>query len=309
VQTNGDASPVSIVNSADIDATGLTFSNGILGSSAGINSPVSIVNSGDIVSTTTSPVAIFAFGIEAFTSLAGSPVTIDDSGALTVSGAGARGIDVRDLNTDNPIAITNSAAMTVTATAGDAFGIYAANQNSFSGPIAIKNSGDMAVVAGDDAFGIYAGSFGPSSPITIGNKGAITATGADTATGIFARSFGEDSPVSVESSGNMTINAVSNAFGIYVGSYGDNDPVSIDNSGNLAVSGGLAAFGIKAATSVSTTTISREPSTSGADRSAATPPILEAGCSSTPLPTCICSTSTPTRPWASPARSMPPRWG
>jgi hypothetical protein len=124
VQTNGDASPVSIVNSADINATGLTFSNGILGSSAGINSPVSIVNSGDIVSTTTSPVAIFAFGIEAFTSLAGSPITIDNSGALTVSGAGARGIDVRNLNTDNPIVITSTGNMTVTATAGDAFGIY-----------------------------------------------------------------------------------------------------------------------------------------------------------------------------------------
>jgi hypothetical protein len=55
------------------------------------------------------------------------------------------------------------------------------------------------------------------------------------------------------------------------------------------------------------TTISRGPSTSRAGRSAATPPILGAGCSSTPLPTCICSTSTPTRPWASPARSMPPR--
>ena len=53
-------------------------------------------------------------------------------------------------------------------------------------------------------------------------------------------------------------------------------------------------------TALSITTISRGPSTSRAGRSAATPPILGAGCSSTPLPTCICSTSTPTRPWASP---------
>jgi hypothetical protein len=106
------------------------------------------VNSGDIVSTTTPPVAIFAFGIEAFTSLAGSPITIDNSGALTVTAGGTRGIDVRNLITDNPIAITNSGSMAVTAR-GDAFGIYAANQNSFSGPIAIKNSGDVAVVAGD----------------------------------------------------------------------------------------------------------------------------------------------------------------
>ena len=108
------------------------------------------MNSGDIVSTTTPPVAIFAFGIEAFTSLAGSPITIDNSGALTVTAGGTRGIDVRNLITDNPIAITNSGSMAVTAR-GDAFGIYAANQNSFSGPIAIKNSGDVAVVAGDDA--------------------------------------------------------------------------------------------------------------------------------------------------------------
>lgn len=97
-------------------------------------------------------------------------------------------------------------------------------------------------------FGIYAGSFGPSSLITIGNNGTITATGADTATGIFARSFGEDSPVSVVNSGNITINAVSDAFGIYVESTGDSDPVSINNSGNLAVSDELFAFGIKAAT-------------------------------------------------------------
>jgi hypothetical protein len=43
VQTNGDTSPVSIVNSGDINATGVVFSNGILGSSAGINGPVTIV--------------------------------------------------------------------------------------------------------------------------------------------------------------------------------------------------------------------------------------------------------------------------
>ena len=73
------------------------------------------MNSGDIVSTTTPPVAIFAFGIEAFTSLAGSPITIDNSGALTVTAGGTRGIDVRNLITDNPIAITNSGSMAVTA--------------------------------------------------------------------------------------------------------------------------------------------------------------------------------------------------
>ncbi|HWM32588.1 MAG TPA: hypothetical protein VNO69_12920, partial [Methyloceanibacter sp.] len=196
-ETRGDDSPLSIVNSGNIETRGSgqtlePLNGGIFADTFGVNSPISIVNSGDITSTGEEN---YVFGIFGRIAYNGGPLTIENSGEISVdAGTGvASGIRGLAVGYNNPIAITNRANIAVTGT--EAFGVHAVTVG-LGNPIDIVNSGDIGATANGSyvfnrAHGIYAVTIGPDSPITIRNSGSIYAT-STYSEGVYAYSLASD---------------------------------------------------------------------------------------------------------------------
>jgi hypothetical protein len=246
-------SRIDVVNLGDISVTATGnhhYAFGLVARTSGNGSPItSIVNSGDMSVTSENKYGS-AYGIYARTEGADSGIySIANSGTLVVTGGGtdgarAIGIFARTDSSDSPLSIVNSGDITVTATvetgtyAASAFGIFAGTYGSNS-PIGIENSGDFTVTAtatGNDAraYGIAARTDGSGSPIGIENSGDITATAISTAFdssfrayGISAKSLGAVSPIGIENSGGLS----AGTDGIFAtGLYGN---ISIVNDGTI----------------------------------------------------------------------------
>jgi autotransporter-like protein/autochaperone domain-containing protein len=222
--TSGPNSPINIINSGDMTASGLT-ARGIFAYSSGAGSPISIVNSGDISAAAT---AGGAFGIQARATDPHSPISLVNSGDIVAMGTGLF---------------------------GSATGLYARTDGATGSAISIVNSGDLTAIAQIEALGISGETRGDSSPLSIVNRGDITTSASGDTNeplngGIFGDTFGLNSPLSLVNSGNITSSGQVNlVFAIYVDTRYDGGPLSIVNSGNLSVNAGNGrAYGIRAFT-------------------------------------------------------------
>jgi autotransporter family porin len=241
LQTLGNNYYIDLYNSGVLAATAL----GIITFTDGDNSPITIVNLGDITAISVAA----AFGIDARTFDTDSSIHIANSAGITASAASiAFGIDARTYAANSPISIVNSGDITATGSTFLAYGIAAMTFEGTS-PIDIDNSGDITVTAEDRAYGIFArtGSVATdvdNSPITIVNSGDITVTTAGDvadAYGIFARPFstqGDTSPIDIVNSGDIAVTTAgdaADAYGILARPFTDTSPTNILNSGDIAV--------------------------------------------------------------------------
>jgi Autotransporter beta-domain/Autochaperone Domain Type 1 len=255
-RTLGTDSTVYIANTGDITATSTDQSAwGIFSRSRGDDSTIGIVNAGDI--TVTGGTGSDAYGIYAYQDSAPSvrsAFTISNSGNISaVADVDAYGIWAFTQSAESPVTITNSGALSATATTGDAMGIRV-RTNLDNSTIDIVNSARItASSAGEDAVGIFARSFGADSGITITNSGdfrtTTTTTMANNAYGIYARTRGTNSGITITNSGDLTSIGVGIAYGIRTEVNRGDSATRVDNSGHIvARSTGYNAYGIYART-------------------------------------------------------------
>jgi hypothetical protein len=165
-----------------------------------------------------------------------NPISIVNSGNITVSGSAGAGISgfAVGVGYDSPLHIENTGDIAAT---GDQFaaGILAENGGA-GGAITVENHGDIFARANSSfsgrARGIYVDAQG-GSPVSVVNSGNITAIGNDEyVTGISVET-GPDSLVSIDNSGAVAVSGGSSTFGIFADT-GVNSPTSIENSGDIA---------------------------------------------------------------------------
>jgi hypothetical protein len=197
----GDAIDLSTINanhyiylnsSGTLTATNAGPARGIFTRTNGNNSPIDIINAGDIVATST---GALAYGIDAVTRI-NSPLTITNSGDFTVTSNAdiAFGIYAQTSYGNSPLTITNNGDFSVSATSS-AFGIFGRTYVGHS-RFSIENSSDFVINStASNAYGIFALTTGGHSPIEINNSGGFTITSAIKSFGIDARTFNGSSPI------------------------------------------------------------------------------------------------------------------
>jgi autotransporter family porin len=243
LSTTNDNHYLYLNSSGKLTATNAGAAFGIYTGTDGNNSPIGIINAGDIVATST---ANSAYGIVA--NALSSTISIENSGDLTVTatrlGMRALGIYAYANGPDSPISIVNNGNFLIQA-GGYAFGV-AGRATAPNDPISIVNSGDMIVVsANSGAFGLYARANYQTSPVSILNSGTLSVTAHFVAHGIFGETRGTNSPVSIENHGDIFASgtsADSRSAAIGADSFGSNSPLSIVNAAKLT--GANQAFGI-----------------------------------------------------------------
>jgi autotransporter family porin len=237
------------VNSGDVtlntEESG-TFALGIRTRSFGDDSPISIENSGNISVSADET----AFGIRAEAFGVDGPITIENSGDISATslGGGAAGISAVTLCCYSAIAITNSGNIAVDAR-GDARGIDAQGIAVFS-DVGIKNSGAITASAKYFAYGIYTETNQTDSDISISNSGAVNVSASSgSASGIRARTYGEQSSIAIENSGPISVTDSNEGIGIFAVTDFCDAPISLVNSGDIMVVADFNARGIFAASS------------------------------------------------------------
>ncbi|UHQ20027.1 hypothetical protein LVB87_02380 [Lysobacter sp. KIS68-7] len=187
---------------------------------------------------------------------AGSALTVDNGGTLTVvqTGAGANapqpidvasgtGIGIAAYVMSGDATVTNGGTMSVTAY-DTAIGIQL---SGYDGALGVSNTGGITVAAANgDATGIDARGFYDSvaPTITVAHDGSITATSdTNTARGIFA--MGD----TVDVHGDGAITATGNAWGVGIDAVGNDVNVSSGGTMHVSVTGadadasGIYAYG------------------------------------------------------------------
>ncbi|WP_108681155.1 hypothetical protein [Methyloceanibacter sp. wino2] len=265
-QNTGDDAPIDVYNSGGITADG-DVARGIYATTGGSRSPITIVNGGPIA--VNGPTAI---GIDVESSGNESTVSVSNTAAIDATGQGQTvGIFGRvggstaapTATSDSPLTILNSGELTVldTGPSGRATGIYATSNGVIGlGPIAITNKGAIdarATGANSYAYGINAFSISPNSAITIDNQAMVTVRAREQAVGLqavvtpTAEVDPGFTPISVTNSGDIhakitdtTGGPYNYAIGIITLAIGPNAPISINNSGSVYAEGGPRNVGV-----------------------------------------------------------------
>jgi hypothetical protein len=205
----GYDSPLHIENTGDIAATGDQFAAGILAENGGAGGAITVENHGDIFARANSSFSGRARGIYV-DAQGGSPVSVVNSGNITAIGNDeyVTGISV-ETGPDSLVSIDNSGAVAVSG-GSSTFGIFA--DTGVNSPTSIENSGDIAgTTSVGRAYGIFA--IG-RSPVSVENSGdiAVATSGpnygfpAPNAIGIAAvTNFADFAPVSVVNSGDVNV--------------------------------------------------------------------------------------------------------
>ena len=227
---------ITVSNTANMLVTSAYGSTGIETNTEG-SGLTTIINSGDFVVNSRS----YAAGINVYSY--GGDIVITNTGDLRATGNyNARGIRASTNEYDSDITISNN-LNTIVATSGiygSAYGIYAYSDGS--GDIYITSSG-IITASGGDAYGIYAatdndtlyseyGAAGGSINITLGSTSNISAT---------ATNMGGYSEYGINSGGN--------AYGVYARVEEATGNVSVTNAGRIvATANGInaTAAGIQA---------------------------------------------------------------
>jgi len=225
---DGTNSPIDVVNSGDIWATGTaSYAIGVAASTNSSDSPTSIDNSGDITARSDATAA----GVSGITRADDSAINIVNSGDLSIdAGQNAIGVSSQAYGASSTT-VTNTGKIAVSSGDYNAFGIF--SKAVSNAPISIVNRGDIAAMS-DMAYaaGIFASSY--TSEVSIANSGNIAAEGGIQAMGLFAQTAGGS--VSIVNSGDLTASAGDNAaVGIFAQTYGSGGSVAINNSGDISV--------------------------------------------------------------------------
>ena len=223
----GTNSPIDVLNSGDIRATGtIGYAIGVAASTNNSDSPTSIANSGDITARSDATAA----GVFGFTRADDSAINIVNSGDLSIdAGQNAIGIQSQAYGA-SPTTLTNTGKIAVSS-GYNAFGIF--SQAAINAPISIVNRGNIAAMS-DMAYaaGIFASSY--TSEVSIVNSGTIGSEGSIQAMGLFAQTAG--GPVSIVNSGDLTASAGDNAaVGIFGQTYGSGGSIFVNNGGDISV--------------------------------------------------------------------------
>ncbi|BAQ16363.1 autotransporter domain-containing protein [Methyloceanibacter caenitepidi] len=183
--TDDDDSAITVTNSGDIKATSRSFADGIDAESDGTNSSITVTNSGNL---TIKATLGGAEGIDAGAFDDNSAVVVINDGRIHVDGYYANGIDAYSTDAGSPVSVTNRGDITAKAKQRT-LGIYAGTYGDNS-PITVNNSGDVnATSTQENAVAISAYTYGRNSPISINNSGSLYAKGAAADTGIAAYSY------------------------------------------------------------------------------------------------------------------------
>ncbi len=227
----GPNSPLSIINTGDID---LQQGTAISANTYQAQSELSVVNSGALTGGRT--------GLGASTSGADSRLTIHNSGPIrsvnepTNYNFGAFGINAYSYGANSPIHIVNSGDIWATAPGGYSFGLLAESYGDNS-PVTIINRAPIWVRApGGEADGINGDSEGADSPVNIVNTGPLSVMGRY-ADGIDVETDGDRSPVSIVNSSSISVTGSYSAVGISVTAEGASSPITINNAGSVHATG------------------------------------------------------------------------
>jgi hypothetical protein len=248
--TNGAGSYIDLNNSGVLNATNNNFfMSGIFAYTRGRDSPIAIDNAAAITAINNGPGNAFAIRAKAYRG--DSPITIENSGELRAYSVEAAAAGIYAFTAavlgpgTNPISIVNSGNITVSGFSGAGINAFAVGSNS---PINIENSGDIVATGDQFAGGILAEINGPGSSITVENPGDIFARANSSfsgrARGIYVDSDFVAGPINVVNNGNITV--IGNheyVTGISIEA-SDDSPVSLVNSGDIAASGGEDNFAI-----------------------------------------------------------------
>ena len=241
-ETDSADSRIDITNSGDLRVSADNDAYGILAETDELNGRIDITNSGNVHATGAS-----ALGILAATDGGNSTITIVESAAITATGTfNAFGIYTRTIDDDSNISITNASHITATAATFGPFlyavGIHALTAG-FNSDISITNSGDIDARNPTLPYGIRAIATYQDSSITIENSGNVTSTSETlSAAGIVATTYYGNSPISIVNSGNVTSNGSLFADGVGARTYAS--PINITNSGNVTATASALARGI-----------------------------------------------------------------
>jgi autotransporter family porin len=234
-----DSSPISIANSGDIWATAGGFAFGIQANTNGVNSPISIMNSGKIAAS-----GDVSYGIRVISRGDGSPIIVTNGGDIwsTSNSGSAGGISARTIETNSAISLANSGNATVTSLLFS-IGLYGRTNGATNSPVTILNSGNLHVSSTNYAWGIFGETRGTDSPLLIQNTGDVTMRGISDYTqsgALVGDSFGSNSPVTIMNNGSAM--GLFQAHGIFGRTVQADSPLTIINTGNVMTQGTGAAI-------------------------------------------------------------------